>query len=63
MSVCSLSTHIFHSAGMFSIHFQMENNEGGVEIKLGNLETHTHIFIPKIRCLRKGGMCVWLKQR
>lgn len=39
MSVCSLSTHIFHSAGMFSIHFQMENNEGGVEIQLAAVFT------------------------
>lgn len=39
MSVCSLSTHIFQSTGMSSTHFQMENNEGEVEIQLAAVFT------------------------
>ena len=39
MSVCSLSTHIFHSSGMSSTHSQMENNEGEVEIQLAAVFT------------------------
>lgn len=39
MSVCSLSTHIFHSPGMSSTHFRMENNEVGVEIQLAAVFT------------------------